>query len=166
MTAGQPYSFQPVASDPDGQVLTFGISNKPAWAAFDPATGRLSGTPTPADSGTVANIVIAVSDGQASATLPAFNLTVTAPVVGFAELLWTAPTKNDDGSALTNLAGYKVRYGQSPGGLTQIVDVAGGAITSARIEGLAAGTWYFTVASYTTTGVESAQTGAVSKTIG
>ena len=165
MTAGQPYSFQPVASDPDGQALTFGISNKPAWATFDPATGRLSGTPTAANVGTAGNIVIAVSDGQASATLPAFNITVAAPVVGFAELQWTAPTRNDDGSPLTDLAGYKVRYGQSPGALTQVVNVAGGAITSVRIEGLAAGTWYFTVASYTTTGVESAQTGAVSKSI-
>ena len=90
---------------------------------------------------------------------------MAAPVVGFAELQWTAPTRNDDGSPLTDLAGYKVRYGQSPGALTQVVNVAGGAITSARIEGLAAGTWYFTVASYTTTGVESAQTGAVSKSI-
>ena len=33
------------------------------------------------------------------------------------------------------------------------------------IEGLSSGTWYFTLAAYTNTGVESEQTGAVSKTI-
>ena len=84
---------------------------------------------------------------------------------GSAELTWTAPTKNEDGSALTNLAGYKVRYGQSAGVLSQLRDIATPATTSVTIEGLSAGTWYFTVASYTNAGVESAPTGAVSKTI-
>jgi len=84
---------------------------------------------------------------------------------GSAELAWTAPTKNEDGSALTNLAGYKVRYGQSAGALSQLRDIASPATTSVTIDGLSAGTWYFTVATYTNAGVESAPTGAVSKTI-
>ena len=87
------------------------------------------------------------------------------PVTGIAELVWTAPTRNEDGSALTDLAGYKVRYGQSAGGLTQILDVAAPAATTTRIEGLAAGTWYFTVSSYTKIGVESVQVGPVSKAV-
>lgn len=89
----------------------------------------------------------------------------TPPTTGSAELTWTAPTRNEDGTALTNLAGYKVRYGQSAGALGQMRDIASPATTSVTIEGLSAGTWYFTVASYTNTGVESAPTGAVSKTI-
>jgi len=165
VTVGQAYSFQPTAADPDGQALAFGVANKPAWAAFDVTTGRLSGTPVAANVGTFANIVISVSDGIASATLPAFSITVAAPVVGSADLTWTAPTKNEDGSALTNLAGYKVRYGTSAGTLSQVADIPNPAITSTTIQSLAGGTWYFTVASYTNTGVESAQTGAVSKTI-
>ena len=84
---------------------------------------------------------------------------------GIAELTWTAPTLNEDGTPLTNLAGYKVRYGQTPGALTTIRDIANPATTSVTIEGLSSGTWYFTVASYTNAGVESAPTGAVSKTI-
>ena len=84
---------------------------------------------------------------------------------GSAELTWTAPTKNEDGTALTNLAGYKVRYGQSAGALGQLRDITTPATTSVTIEGLTAGTWYFTVASYTNAGVESAPTGAVSKAI-
>jgi hypothetical protein len=63
------------------------------------------------------------------------------------------------------LAGYKVRYGQSAGELTQVLDVAAPAVTTTRIEGLAAGAWYFTVASYTNTGVESVQAGPVSKAV-
>ena len=166
VVAGQAYSFQPTASDPDSATLRFGIANKPAWASFDVVTGRLSGTPAAGDVGNFANIVISVSDGTASATLPAFSITVTAPpTVGVAELQWTAPTKNEDGTALTNLAGYKVRYGRSSTELSTVLDIASPATTNARIEGLSAGTWYFTVASYTNTGVESAPTGAVSKTI-
>ena len=108
------------------------------------------------------------SGGSSSPTIPGPAPTPTPPpttVTGFADLTWSAPTQNEDGSPLTNLAGYKVRYGQSAGGLTQTVDVASPGTTTARIEGLAAGTWYFTVASYTNTGVESAPAGPVTKTI-
>jgi hypothetical protein len=163
VTVGQAYSFQPSASDPDGQTLAFGIANKPSWATFNTSTGRLSGTPTAA--GTTSNIVISVSDGSLSATLPAFTLTVTAAVTGSATLSWTAPTQNTDGTALTNLAGYKIRYGKSAATLDQVLDIPSAGITSATIEGLASGTWYFTMSSYTNTGVESSPTGAVSKTI-
>ena len=165
VSVGQAYSFQPSASDPDGQVLAFGIANKPDWANFDITNGKLTGTPADADVATYANVVISVSDGAASATLPAFSIAVKAPVIGSAELTWTAPTQNEDGTPLTNLAGYKIRYGSSYGALNQVVDVPNPGTTSAVIEGLAAGTWYFTVASYTNTNVESAPTGAVSKTI-
>ena len=80
-------------------------------------------------------------------------------------MIWTASTRNEDGSALTDLAGYKVRYGQSADGLGQILDIAASAATTTRIEGLAAGTWFFTVSSYTNTGVESVPTGPVSKAV-
>jgi len=160
VNSGQTYSFTPTASDPDGQALTFKIANKPAWASFNAASGALSGTPAAANAGSYANIVISVSDGVAEVSLPAFTITVTA-TTGVAELFWTKPTSNEDGTPLTDLAGYKVRYGASPGSLNQIVDVSGAEVTSASIEGLAAGTWYFSIASYTSSGVESAPTGTV-----
>jgi len=161
-TAGQSYLFTPTASDPDGQSLAFGIANKPSWASFSITTGQLSGTPAAANAGTYSNIVISVSDGSLSATLPAFSITVKSSTTGTATLSWTAPTKNTDGTALTDLAGYKVRYGTSPSTLTQVLDVRGAGITSASVEGLSAGTWYFTLSSYNTAGVESSQTPAVS----
>jgi hypothetical protein len=117
--------------------------------------------------------------GSGSSTSAAVPPASTAPITptnpaptnpppassGIAELTWTAPTLNEDGTPLTNLAGYKVRYGQTPGALTTTRDIANPATTSVTIEGLSSGTWYFTVASYTNAGVESAPTGAVSKTI-
>jgi hypothetical protein len=166
VTAGQAYTFTPNASDPDGQALTFSIANKPSWANFNPSTGRLNGTPTSANVGSTSNIVISVTDGTATTSLAAFTITVNSAVTpGTAELTWTRPTKNEDGSTLGDLAGYKVRYGLSANSLTQVVDVAGAAVTSASIEGLSTGTWYFSIASYTSTGVESAPTGTVYVTL-
>jgi hypothetical protein len=76
--AGSYYSFQPTASDPDGQKLTFSISGKPAWASFSTSTGKLYGTPASTLTGTFSNIVIKASDGKLSKSLPAFSITVTA----------------------------------------------------------------------------------------
>ncbi len=71
------YSFTPTASDVDlGATLTYSITNKPAWASFNTATGALTGTPVYADSGVYSGIVISVSDGELSAALPAFSITV------------------------------------------------------------------------------------------
>ncbi|WP_189608066.1 beta strand repeat-containing protein [Saccharospirillum salsuginis] len=72
------YSFTPTADDVDlGDTLTFSITNQPSWASFDTATGTLSGTPTNSDLGTTSGIVISVGDGTTSASLAAFDLTVT-----------------------------------------------------------------------------------------
>ena len=168
VTASQSYSFQPSASDPDGQAISFSIAGRPAWAAFDSATGRLSGTPAAGNAGTYANIVISVSDGAASAALPAFTITVQAAAVvaGSARLSWRAPTLNVDGTPLTNLAGYRVRYGTSSDVLTNLVDVANPSATTVTIQSLTAGTWYFRLSSYTYAGIESDLTAPVSKTIG
>ncbi|MBU2225898.1 MAG: tandem-95 repeat protein [Gammaproteobacteria bacterium] len=86
---GVAYSFVPTASDPDtGSTLSFTISNKPAWATFDSATGALTGTPKRVDVGTTQGIVISVSDGELSASLAAFNLEVFSTN--------SAPTAIDD----------------------------------------------------------------------
>jgi len=70
------YSFTPTASDADNDTLLFSITNKPSWASFDTATGELSGTPLNEDAGVTSDIVISVSDGIATASLPAFSIEV------------------------------------------------------------------------------------------
>jgi hypothetical protein len=76
VSVGNSYSFTPAAADTDGDPLTFSITNKPAWASFNTATGALTGTPSQADVGTSAAVTISVGDGSASASLPAFTITV------------------------------------------------------------------------------------------
>ena len=87
IAAAKYYFFQPWATDAGHKPLRFSISNKPAWAGFDSSTGRLFGTPIPANQGIYRNVTISVGDGAAQATLPAFSITVLpldnhAPLIG------------------------------------------------------------------------------------
>jgi hypothetical protein len=76
ITAAHYYAFQPAANG-NGKKLTFSITNKPSWAQFDPASGRLYGTPLPQSNvGRFANISISASDGGARAYLAPFSITV------------------------------------------------------------------------------------------
>lgn len=81
-------------------------------------------------------------------------------------LSWSMPTQNVDGTPLTDLAGYKVYYGQESANLKSVVDVRGATVTTAVVEKLAPGRWYFALSSYTADGVESVQTGVVSTLVG
>ena len=97
--AGAQYSFQPAASDADGNTLTFAISNKPSWATFSTTTGQLSGMPATANVGTYSNIVISVSDGTTSVPLPTFSIQVTAPPAIPPTISGTPPTQAQAGTA-------------------------------------------------------------------
>jgi len=166
VTAGQAYSFTPTASGPSGTTLSFSVQNLPSWATFSIATGTVSGTPASSNVGTFANIVISVSDGQASAALPAFSIQVNAQVVsGSAALSWVPPTTNTDGSPLTDLAGFTINYGTSPSALSQTINVASATATGYTVQGLSSGTWYFTVTAYTSVGTQSLPSNVASDTI-
>jgi len=119
VVAGTTYSFTPSANDADNDDLIFIIANKPEWATFNDQSGTLAGTPATTDIGTTNDILISVTDGTDTTTLPLFNLTVkdafsttvnTAPtilgtpgtVVSVGTLYSFTPSSNDiDGDALT-----------------------------------------------------------------
>ncbi|WP_390903733.1 putative Ig domain-containing protein [Shewanella seohaensis] len=73
---GALYNFAPVATDSLGDSLTFSINQTISWLTFNSATGALSGTPSNQDVGVINGIVISVSDGSLSASLPPFDLRV------------------------------------------------------------------------------------------
>lgn len=68
-------------------------------------------------------------------------------------LSWNAPTTNEDGSALEDLAGYRLHYGTAPGQYSQVINV--GYFTTAEIGDLAPGTYYISVTAYDIYGNES-----------
>jgi Putative Ig domain len=167
-TVGTAYSFTPTASDSNGAALSFSVQNLPSWATFSIATGTVSGTPAAANVGSYSNIEISVSDGSASASLAPFSITVSQPAAassGSAELTWTAPVTNTDGSALTDLAGYDIHYGTSPSSMSTVINVPNAGATSYTISSLASGTWYFAVNAYTTSGLDSGLSNTGSKAI-
>jgi hypothetical protein len=162
---GQTYAFTPSVTDTDGDRLTFAIANRPSWASFSTSTGRLSGTPSAADVGAHGDIVISVNDGYATRSLPAFGITVTPTTTGSATLSWIPPTQNSDGSPLTNLAGYRVYWGISPGGYTHSVRLNNPGLATFVVEPLESGTWYFAATAVNALGAESPLSNVGSKTI-
>ena len=137
-----------VFSDLDSEVLTLSASLAdgaalPAWLAFDPTTGSLSGTPSDGDAGTLA-IALAASDGTNTAVTtvdlvvagPATNLAPTATPIdagaiseadaaAVIDLLVDAGATDADGGTLgvtivsvTDGAGADVAYAQAESVLT------------------------------------------------
>jgi hypothetical protein len=165
VNVGSGYSFTPSASDPEGEPLTFSIQNQPSWTSFDTGTGQLSGTPSAADVGNYQNIIISVSDGTLSASLPAFNIAVTQISTGSVTVNWSTPTQNTNGTPLVNLAGFRIFYGTNPNNLSQSTQIGNPGITSYVLANLAPGTWYIGLADYTAAGVQSSLSNIASTTV-
>jgi hypothetical protein len=97
--------------------------------------------------------------------LAAFGITVSQPSTNTVTVNWSIPTQNTNGTPLVNLAGYSIYYGTSPNNLNQSAQVTNPGVTSYVLTNLAPGTWYFEVADYTTSGVESSMSNIASTTV-
>jgi hypothetical protein len=128
------------------------------------ATAGTPSTATASSSGSTTTTTPATTTPAAGTTVASTPVKTTT-TTGVATLDWLPPTENNDGSVLTNLAGYTVYYGTSPDSLTQSVKVTNPGLTAYTVTNLPSGTWYFAVTSYSSTGVESTRTGTVSTTI-
>ena len=162
---GNTYIYRPMARDADGDTLTYRVRNLPAWASFDATTGVISGTPGAMQVGTYANVQVTVTDGLASVSSEPFSIAVTQTAMGAATLVWAAPSRNTDGSALTNLAGYRIHYGTDSATLDKTITIATIGVSNYVVTDLSPGKWYFAVESYNTAMVASSLSAIVSKTI-
>jgi len=163
LRVGEAYAFQPSASDPDGDQLQFSIQNRPDWLHLNSITGRLTGIPDADDVGEFSNIRLTVSDGRgAQASLSAFQIAVTQVALGSVTLSWTPPTTNADGSPMTDLTGYRIYYGRTAGALDQIIPVTNAGTMRFVVENLSPATWYFSMTSVNSAGVESTLSAVVS----
>jgi Fibronectin type III domain len=83
-----------------------------------------------------------------------------------ATLSWAAPTENTNGTALTDLRGYRIYYGTSAKELNQVVALSSPGIQTYVVDGLSVGvTYYFAIAAMASDGTESAQSAVVSQNI-
>lgn len=164
-TTGMTYSFTPSANDVDGDTLTFSVNNLPSWASFDASNGTLSGMPLIGNIGVDSNISISVSDGQDSASLPQFSISVNQTSMGSVTLNWVAPTQNSDGSPLTDLAGYNLYFGSTQGNYPNSIHINNPGLTTYVVENLAPATYYFVATSENSAGIESHYSNEVTRVV-
>jgi Fibronectin type III domain len=82
-----------------------------------------------------------------------------------ATVSWDAPTSNNNGTPLTDLAGYRIYYGSSPENLSHTVKISTVGLQTYVIDDLEAGTWYFAVRAVASNGTESTLSDIAAKTI-
>lgn len=165
VTTGSNYSFTPIASDPDGDTLTFSIENQPPWANFNPNTGTLSGVANLGTEGSYADIRITVSDGSLSTSLPVFSIEVTQVALGSVTLSWTPPTQNTDGSSLGDLAAYKIYYGVNQGIYPNQIRIDNPGLSTFVVENLVPNTYFFVATAINASGIESTFSNVASTTV-
>jgi len=71
--------FAVLASDPDGDTLTYTVTGLPAGVTFNPTTKQISGTPTVAQN--AVPVTVQVTDSKGGSAQVQFNATVIAPNV-------------------------------------------------------------------------------------
>jgi len=162
---GIAYEFQPVASDADGDPLTFSAENLPPWASIDPSTGKVSGTPDTSDVGEFEAITITVADAAHQAVTTPFSITVLDGGTGLASLEWETPPSKVDGSPLDDLGGYRIIYGRSADDLDRSVLINSPSVNTYEFRSLPSGIWYFAVIAVNASGLEGPPSTAAMKSI-
>lgn len=84
---------------------------------------------------------------------------------GSTRVSWTAPTTNTDGSALTDLSGFRVYYSTNNTSFTQSNPVNDSTARTTTINSLAAGTWYFMVRVLNSSQAESGNSNIAQKVV-
>ncbi|HNP35088.1 MAG TPA: putative Ig domain-containing protein [Woeseiaceae bacterium] len=162
---GVRYQFKPTASDPNGGPMRFSIENKPTWANFDVLTGLLAGTPGESDVGADRNIRISVTDGHSTAYLAAFSIEVKSAgkSAGRVTVSWTPPTRNEDGTVLKNLAGYRIYWRKEAATFNDSMMIGNANVTHVQIDDLVPGKYEIVVTAFNDLGTESRFSNMVSK---
>jgi cytochrome c peroxidase len=147
---GKTVNLQIVASDADGDPLSYSASNLPAGLAINASTGLISGKPTASGTKTV---TVSVTDGRASAST-SFSFAVSADtsaptkpgrpsitlVSGKPRLTWTASTDN---VAVTGYIIYRSTSSYSQG-----AEVGRSTTTSFTDTSATRRTWYYSIRAY------------------
>jgi fibronectin type III domain protein len=120
-----------------------------------------------ADAATTARVTYAQTAGTGTISMQAAALSqaVVVQPADTAILTWKPPASNEDGSALADLAAFKVYWGTAPGAYSQSTKISSATARSYTVTGLTKGTWYFVVTALNSKGVESPYSNVWSKTV-
>lgn len=159
------FTFGVSGTSQDGKTIRPTIT----WATSPAATScTASATPAKTDwtgakaaqgSGTLLTAVSATTS---------FALACNWPGDQVALVTWEKPTQNNDGSPLTDLAGFRVQFGRASGdaNMDQSVYLSDPARTSWTSSALSpAGPWFFGVKAFNSLGLESSLSSIATKTI-
>ena len=165
VVVGDAYTFNPSASDADGDTLTFSVQNLPGWASFDTSSGEITGIPGAGTEGEYTGIRIVVSDGTDSVMMDPFSIEVVQVGLGSVVLSWDAPTQNTDGSQLTDLAAFNIYYGGIPGNYPNQIRIENPTVTTYVVDNLVPDTYYFVATAENEDGLESAYSDVAEKVV-
>jgi len=84
---------------------------------------------------------------------------------GSTTLSWMPPTQNSDGSPLTDLAGYKIYFGNESGNYHTSIQIDNPGLALYVVENLTPNIYYFVLTAINSSGVESQFSNEVSKLV-
>ena len=102
------------------------------------------------------------TSGSSTTTAPPTSTTTSSSVV---TLGWVAPTQNNNGTPITDLAGYKIHYGTASQDYTQVVSITNPSLSRYVLDSLPSGTYYFAISSYNSQGLESPLSGEITASL-
>ncbi len=105
-------------------------------------------------------------EGNGKAITKTVKVTVTPKdSLGSVELSWTPPNTNENGTALTDLAGYTIHYGISKEDLNKKININMPGVSSHVINNLTKNTYYFAVSAFDASGNNSKKSAVARKSI-
>lgn len=126
------------------------------------ATWKTSGIPLQPGNNSITISASDVTGGSGSRTIVIHR---ESQGTGSVTLSWTAPTAREDGTPLTNLAGYTIRYGRMSAVYDFQIEVDNAGVTTYVVDGLKPGTWYFVLSAYDANGLESHHSNEVKRKV-
>jgi len=112
------------------------------------------------------DVVISNSEVGLTSTAVSLGVNTVVVVLNSVQLSWDTPLKRDDGTDLElyEINGYVIRYGTNTSSLDQQVNVLG-VETGVLIESLVTGTYYFSIATIDSDGVQGAYSAQIQQII-
>jgi hypothetical protein len=150
-----------VAHHAPGKTLRVWVDNAPAWASFwsqhDSSADYmlLYGTPTVQDVGVYPEVRFVAADSSTTA-VRTLEIAVAVGSGSRFTLSWLQPTENEDGSALSDLAGYRLHIWAAQQGTaaSQVIPLRS-SLTQLQLEQMRSGLWKFAMTAYDSAGAES-----------
>lgn len=100
-------------------------------------------------------ITITARDSSGASAWRSVLVKKDSGATGSITLSWEAPTTREDGSPLTDLSGYRIRYGRMSEIYDYEIEIDNPGVVTYVVENLRPGKWYFAASAYDSSGLES-----------